>query len=101
MNIKHATDLYYHLVQRRKLCLVLSLLWFSMAGASAQLLPLYWDAGNTNNGATIDAGGGNWDTAVTNLNWNDGSGNQTNWIQTSLTATKSQAIFSGVDGADG
>ncbi|HEY1789809.1 MAG TPA: autotransporter-associated beta strand repeat-containing protein [Verrucomicrobiae bacterium] len=101
MKIKHVSHRCYHLIHSQIAFLVLSLLLLSTAIASAQLVPLYWDAGNTNNGATIDAGGGNWDTATTNLNWNDGSGNQTTWIQYGSTASKSQAIFGGLDGVDG
>ncbi|HTB83065.1 MAG TPA: autotransporter-associated beta strand repeat-containing protein, partial [Candidatus Sulfotelmatobacter sp.] len=69
--------------------------------ASTLSIPLYWDAGNTNNGATIDAGSGTWDTVATNVVWNDGSGNQTNWQQFSTTVSGYQAIFNGVDGAAG
>src|SRR5882724_364525 len=47
------------------LCLLLAML-FGVASASAQFVPtLTWDAGNTNNGVTIDAGNGGWDIDTT------------------------------------
>ena len=59
---------------------------------------LTWDAGNTNNGATIDAGSGNWNTSAGNLVWNNGSGNAI-WSQTSTTVGSQTAVFgSGTDG---
>src|SRR5882762_746424 len=81
--------------------LLLAALAFCAASASAQVVPtLTWDAGNTNNGATIDPGSGSWNTDnTTNFNWNNGSGN-VSWTQTSTTAPLVQnTVFSGPDGA--
>ena len=75
---------------RLLLIAVLSLL-FAMSGSAAQLT---WDPGDTNNGAIIDPGSGNWDNYATNLNWNNGSGN-TNWSNTS------GAVFAGADAGAG
>src|SRR6266699_5130634 len=77
---------------------LLAALTFCAASASAAILT--WDAGNTNNGATIDSASGAWDTdTTTNLNWNNGVGN-VSWTQTSTTAPLGQnTVFSGPDGA--
>ena len=61
---------------------------------------LTWDPGNTNDGAIIETGSGNWDTGATNLNWNNGTGN-TNWTQTSATGPLNGAIFGGPDAPSG
>jgi autotransporter-associated beta strand protein len=61
-------------------------------------VPLFWDAGNTNNGGTIDPGSGSWSTPNTILNWNNGSGNVP-WTQTSTTVGTMGAIFNGPDAA--
>jgi autotransporter-associated beta strand protein len=74
-------------------CLLLAALAFCTGGAWAA--PLTWDAGNTNNGATIDPGSGAWDIdTTTNLNWNNGSGN-VSWSQTSTTTGTMGALFQG------
>jgi len=67
------------------MCFLLAML-FGVASASAQIVPtLTWDAGNTNDGATITPGDGAWDIdTTTNINWNNGSGN-VSWTQTSTT----------------
>src|SRR5438552_4883078 len=78
-------------------CLLLVILAFWAAGASAVILT--WDAGNTNNGATIDSASGAWDTAASNLNWNNGSGN-VSWTQTGTTAGTMGALFQGPGAAD-
>src|SRR5256884_4083335 len=81
--------------------LLLAALAFCAASVSAQVVPvLTWDAGNTNNGVTIDSASGAWDTdTTTNLNWNNGIGN-VSWTQTSTTAPLVQStVFSGPDGA--
>src|SRR5882724_1452325 len=71
---------------------------FGVASASAQFVPtLTWDAGNTNNGATIDTGDGFWDvthsatnfsastttTATTNVNLVAGG---IDWFQVNVPA---------------
>lgn len=62
---------------------------------------LFWDAGDTNSGATIDPGSGSWNIdTTTNLNWNNGSSN-VSWSQTSTTAGLNGATFNGLDAADG
>jgi len=67
--------------------------------ASSPAAQLTWDAGNTANGATIDAASGAWNIdTTTNLNWNNGSGN-VSWTQTSVTAGLNGAIFAGADAA--
>ena len=71
-----------------------------LTAASSPAAQLTWDAGNTNNGATINPASGNWDTTATVLNWNSGSGNKA-WTQTSTTAGLNGAIFAGADAAAG
>jgi autotransporter-associated beta strand protein len=71
-----------------------------LTAANSPAAQLIWDAGNTNNGATIDSASGNWDSGATNFNWNTGSGNA-NWLQTSTTAPLNGAVFSGPDAAAG
>jgi len=68
-----------------------------LAAVSSQAGMLTWDAGNTNNGPTIDPADGNWDTAVDNLVWNNGITNVP-WTQTSTTANTNSALFGGADG---
>jgi len=81
------------------ICLLLGIFAFYANNASAA--QLIWDAGNTNNGATIDSASGAWDLdTTTNLNWNNGSGN-VSWTQTGTTAGLNGAIFSGPDAAPG
>ncbi|EEF60581.1 beta strand repeat-containing protein [Pedosphaera parvula] len=87
-----------HLVQIRQPILALSLMLLSMGGVSAANLT--WDAGNTNNGATINPASGSWNTDTANLGWNNGSGN-VSWTQTSTTAGLNGAIFNGPDAAAG
>src|SRR2546429_8553256 len=81
--------------------LLLAALAFCAASVSAQVVPvLTWDAGNTNNGVTIDSASGAWDTdTTTNLNWNNGSAN-VSWSQTSTTAGTMGALFRGPGAAD-
>jgi hypothetical protein len=71
-----------------------------LTAASAPAAQLTWDAGDTNNGATIDAASGAWNTDTANLNWNNGSGN-VSWTQTSVTAALNGATFAGADAAAG
>jgi fibronectin-binding autotransporter adhesin len=72
---------------------------FPAAGARAAILT--WDAGNTNNGVTIDPGSGSWSTDITtNFNWNNGTAD-VSWTQTSTTAGLMGAFFTGPDAADG
>ncbi len=81
------------------ICLLLGIFAFYATNASAA--QLFWDAGNTNNGASIDAGSGAWDIdTTTNINWNNGSGN-VSWTQTSTTAALNGAVFTGPDAAAG
>ncbi|HEX3799928.1 MAG TPA: autotransporter-associated beta strand repeat-containing protein [Verrucomicrobiae bacterium] len=61
---------------------------------------LTWDAGNTTDGAAIEAGSGAWDTSTTNSNWNL-SGTNTFWTQTATTTPLNGATFGGVDGTNG
>src|SRR6266568_5877739 len=82
-----------------RFCSFLAALAFCAASASAA--QLIWDAGNTNNGATIDSASGAWDTdTTTNLNWNNGSGN-VSWTQTGTTTPLNGATFNGPDAAAG
>ncbi|HEY4416715.1 MAG TPA: autotransporter-associated beta strand repeat-containing protein [Verrucomicrobiae bacterium] len=53
---------------------------------------LTWDAGNTANGATIDAASGTWDTSPGNIVWNDGAVDRS-WANAVPTT------FGGADGA--
>src|SRR4029077_7464450 len=77
----------------------LFILLLSAGGAHA--VNLFWDAGNTNNGAAIDPGSGSWNTdTTTNLNWNNGSAN-VSWTQTSTTSGTMGAIFNGPGAAPG
>src|SRR5258706_12237888 len=78
-------------------CLMLGMLAFCATNASAQL---FWDAGNTNNGSTINAGSGAWDIdTTTNINWNNGSGN-VSFTQTSISAGNQAVTFVGLDAAE-
>lgn len=71
-----------------------------LTAADSPAAQLIWDAGDTNNGATIDAASGSWNTDTANLNWNDGAGN-VSWTQTSVTAALNGATFAGPDTAAG
>jgi len=71
-----------------------------LTATSSRAVNLIWDAGNTNNGATIDSASGNWDVGTTNLNWNTNGLNVT-WTQTSTTAPLNGATFSGPNAAAG
>jgi fibronectin-binding autotransporter adhesin len=63
--------------------------------ANIHAAQLIWDAGNTNDGPTIEPGSGGWDIdTTTNLNWNNGSGN-VSWTQTSTTVGLNGAVFNG------
>jgi autotransporter-associated beta strand protein len=76
-------------------------LTFIFIAADARAAVLAWDAGNTNNGGTIDPGSGSWSTdTTTNFNWNNGTGN-VSWTQTSTTAATMGAMFGGLGAADG
>jgi fibronectin-binding autotransporter adhesin len=78
--------------------LLLTVVYFA---ASASAATLTWDAGNTNNGATIDSASGAWDTDITtNINWNNGSSN-VSWAQGGITAPLNGATFNGPDAPDG
>ena len=80
-------------------CLWLAALFFCAVSASAASLT--WDAGNTNNGATIDPASGAWDLdTTTNIFWNNGTGN-VSWTQTSTTSPVNGASFNGPDAAVG
>jgi fibronectin-binding autotransporter adhesin len=83
-----------------KLALVALAVAALLTAASSPAAQLTWDAGDTSNGATIDAASGAWNTDITNLNWNDGAGN-VSWTQTSITAGLHGAIFAGTDAAAG
>jgi autotransporter-associated beta strand protein len=65
--------------------------------ASAHAANLTWDI-TTGDGATITAGGGNWDTST--VIWNN-AGTAVAWSQTSATASQHAAIFAGADGLEG
>ncbi|MEO5912760.1 MAG: autotransporter-associated beta strand repeat-containing protein [Luteolibacter sp.] len=58
---------------------------------------LTWDSGNTTNGATIDPGGGTWNTTAGNAVWNNATTNVI-WSQTNATTATNSAIFGGADG---
>ncbi len=86
---------------RRKLAEVALAVAVLLTAVSSHAAQLIWDAGNTANGATIDAASGAWDTdTTTNLNWNNGSGN-VSWTQTSTTVALNGATFAGTDAAAG
>jgi autotransporter-associated beta strand protein len=78
---------------------------FPLAAATAALLTsphvfadnLTWDAGNTGNGATIDALSGNWNTTAGNIVWNN-AGSNVPWSQTATNDASNAAIFAGTDG---
>ncbi len=65
--------------------------------ASAHAANLTWDTA-TNDGTTITAGGGNWDTST--ITWNN-AGVDVAWSQTSATSATNAAIFAGADGEEG
>ena len=72
-----------------------------LTAATSPAAQLTWDAGNTNNGASIDAASGSWNTdTTTNFVWNIG-GLNTNWTQASTTSPLNAARFNGPDAADG
>ncbi len=62
--------------------------------ASAQAANLTWDT-IPGDGASITAGGGNWDTAT--VTWNNAGANVA-WSQTTATTATNAAIFAGSDG---
>ncbi len=82
----------------RKSPLFPAALILALVARGLQAAVLTWDAGNTTNGATIDALGGNWNTAPANSVWND-AGNNVIWSQTNTTVASNSAVFGGVDGA--
>jgi autotransporter-associated beta strand protein len=67
------------------------------ACAPAQADALTWDT-VPDDGATITAGSGNWNTAAGNLVWNNAGGN-VEWSQTSTTIAMNSATFAGTDAA--
>jgi autotransporter-associated beta strand protein len=69
----------------------------TLTAPSAFAAPLTWDAGDTGNGSTIDAAGGNWNTTALNIVWNNAVSNEI-WSQTSTTDGSNAAIFAGTDG---
>jgi fibronectin-binding autotransporter adhesin len=72
-----------------------------MTAAISPAAQLTWDAGDTANGATIDAASGAWNTdTTTNVNWNSGAAN-VSWTQTSTTAALNGGTFAGTDAAAG
>jgi len=59
---------------------------------------VFWDTVG-DNGATINAGSGNWNTAPPeNTVWNNAGVNEV-WLQTSTTVPLKDAVFAGMDGA--
>jgi autotransporter-associated beta strand protein len=102
-NISHAQGM---LPDIKSLCarachlLIATMALFSIATTGSGAV-LFWDAGNTNNGAVIDSGSGSWNIdTTTNLNWNNGSAN-VNWTQTSTVVGLNGATFTGPDAPDG
>jgi autotransporter-associated beta strand protein len=82
--------------QMASLALAAAALLLAGRSSAAQLT---WDAGNTANGATIDAASGAWNTdTTTNLNWNNAGAN-VSWAQTSTTVALNGATFAGTDAA--
>jgi fibronectin-binding autotransporter adhesin len=70
--------------------------WLALASVSARAADLTWDT-LAGDGAGITAGSGVWDTAGTNLVWNDGADNVA-WSQTNITTPLHAALFAGTDG---
>jgi autotransporter-associated beta strand protein len=75
----------------------LALLTAIACTASARAANLTWDT-LAGDGATITAGGGNWDTST--VIWNN-AGSDAAWSQTSATVATNAAIFAGTDGLEG
>ncbi|MBW8865030.1 MAG: autotransporter-associated beta strand repeat-containing protein, partial [Verrucomicrobia bacterium] len=99
MKTKTPSNMTDRLIPLRGLFLALGLLIVSTTGATAA--NLFWDAGNTNNGSTIDPGSGAWDVnTTTNINWNNGTAN-VSWAQGGTTAGTMGAIFQGPGAAPG
>lgn len=71
------------------------LLTWSFGPASAATLT--WDT-VTNDGVSITAGGGDWNTTAGNTVWNDGTTPNVIWSQTSITDASNAAVFAGADG---
>jgi fibronectin-binding autotransporter adhesin len=74
---------------------VITLAGFALAAPSAQAATLTWDTAN--DGATITAGNGAWNTTGGNLVWNN-AGTNVIWSQTSATVATNAAVFAGTDG---
>ena len=74
---------------------VITLAGFALAAPSAQAATLTWDTAN--DGATITAGSGAWNTTGGNLVWNNAGTNEI-WSQTSATVATNAAVFAGTDG---
>jgi fibronectin-binding autotransporter adhesin len=70
------------------ICLLLGLLAFSATSALAQTL--IWDAGNTNNGATIDPASGSWDVSYFTTNYSVPS-------TTTIATTNANLVAGGID----
>jgi fibronectin-binding autotransporter adhesin len=70
----------------------------ALCATSAAEAQVVWDAGSlgTNTTATVISASGFWDTATTNLSWNNGTAD-VSWTQTSTTTGNNGAIFNGPD----
>ena len=79
-------------------CLAASAVFLTWSLVSSNAVTLTWDAGNTGNGATIDAASGNWNLTAGNTVWNN-AGSNVAWTQTSTTDASNEAIFAGADGS--
>ena len=77
--------------------LAASALFLAGSSTPANAANLTWDAGNTTNGATINAASGNWNLTAGNIVWNNAVTNVP-WTQTSTTDASNAAIFAGADG---
>ncbi len=69
-------------------------LFLAPAAPALRAAALSWDS-VTSNGATIDAGSGNW--TLSDPNWNNSTSNEP-WSQTSTTSSTNSATFAGTDG---
>jgi autotransporter-associated beta strand protein len=77
--------------------LLLAAISLTLSAPSVFAADLTWDAGNTANGATIDAASGNWNTTAGNIVWNNASTNVI-WSQVNANDASNAAIFAGADG---
>jgi autotransporter-associated beta strand protein len=71
----------------------------TLTAPALRAAPLTWDT-TADDGATVTAGSGNWNTTAGNLVWNDGTTPNVAWSQSGTTTPVNSATFAGTDGAE-